>query len=407
MSNKNIIIFLIVLLIAGAALVFWGGSLLFTKDQNQLLDDESAAVENTVTQFGLQLKQVSLLSPDVKTAIQQHYSSLVIPELLAQWIQDPLKAPGRLTSSPSPDHIEIDSTKKLSDGTYEVKGNIIEVTSAQGEEVKIPVTVKVEKRDDKWLISSFVMGSNRAFKNDLIIVFSPLQNQTVTSPLTITGQARGNWYFEASFPVKLLDANNKVLVQAPAQAQGEWMTTDYVPFSVTLTFAKPTTSTGTLVLEKDNPSGLPEHANELRIPVKFDTNQAAQRDIKLYYYNQNKDKDAAGNVLCSRQGLVAVDRQISSSQTPIQDTIKLLLQGQLTQQEKSQGISTEFPLSGVTLKSANLSGGVLTLEFTDPQNKTSGGACRAGILWYQIEATAKQFSEVKSVRFIPETLFQP
>lgn len=40
-------------------------------------------------------------------------------------------------------------------------------------------------------------------------------------------------------------------------------------------------------------------------------------------------------------------------------------------------------------------------------NKTNGGSCRAGILWFQIEATAKQFSEVKQVRFLPEELFQP
>ena len=29
------------------------------------------------------------------------------------------------------------------------------------------------------------------------------------------------------------------------------------------------------------------------------------------------------------------------------------------------------------------------------------------ILWFQIEATAKQFSNVTSVRFMPEELFQP
>jgi len=36
-----------------------------------------------------------------------------------------------------------------------------------------------------------------------------------------------------------------------------------------ITFENPETATGTLVLEKDNPSGLPEHADELRVPVRF------------------------------------------------------------------------------------------------------------------------------------------
>lgn len=106
-------------------------------------------------------------------------------------------------------------------------------------------------------------------KKDLIRVANIEPNQIIKSPLTVKGEARGTWYFEASFPVKLLDANGKVLIQAPAQAQGEWMTNDFVPFEIKLTFAKPTTATGVLVLEKDNPSGLPEHADELRIPVKF------------------------------------------------------------------------------------------------------------------------------------------
>jgi spore germination protein GerM len=129
--------------------------------------------------------------------------------------------------------------------------------------------------------------------------------------------------------------------------------------------------------------------------------------ITLYYYNPAQDKDAAGNVLCSRDGLVGVMREIKLTSTPIHDAIRLLLRGELTQDERQRGITTEFPLSDVELKGANLNNGVLTLEFVDPQNKTSGGSCRAGILWFQIEATAKQFSGVREVRFIPEELFQP
>ncbi len=108
-----------------------------------------------------------------------------------------------------------------------------------------------------------------ASKDDLIRVTSPTIGQTVTSPLVVTGEARGNWYFEAQFPVKLLDGNGNVIASGPASAQGDWMTTDYVPFTITLTFKTPATATGTLVLEKDNPSDLPQNANELRIAVKF------------------------------------------------------------------------------------------------------------------------------------------
>ncbi len=110
---------------------------------------------------------------------------------------------------------------------------------------------------------------NELEKTNLIKIDSPRPNAIVTSPLEITGQARGTWYFEASFPVKLLDANGAELAIIPAQAQGEWMTENFVPFEATLEFIAPTTATGTLILEKDNPSGLPEYADSLIVPVRF------------------------------------------------------------------------------------------------------------------------------------------
>jgi hypothetical protein len=105
--------------------------------------------------------------------------------------------------------------------------------------------------------------------NNLIRVDSPVVNATVADPLTITGQARGNWYFEASFPVKLIDANGVILGQGPVQATGDWMTTEFVPFKGSLTYKNPTTNTGTLIVHNDNPSGDPAKDKELRIPVRF------------------------------------------------------------------------------------------------------------------------------------------
>ena len=122
-----------------------------------------------------------------------------------------------------------------------------------------------------WLNKTNMMPQQKT--NDtydsLIQVFLPLPNQQVASPLKVSGKAVGNWYFEASFPVMILDANGEKLGVVPAQAQSGWMTTEFVPFEATLTFDKPTTKTGTLVLMKDNPSGLPEYDNSISIPVSF------------------------------------------------------------------------------------------------------------------------------------------
>lgn len=114
--------------------------------------------------------------------------------------------------------------------------------------------------------SSLAEGNERQHAD--LRVTEPQPRAIVKSPLTVTGEARGTWYFEASFPVQLLDEQGSLIVMIPAQAEGDWMTTDFVPFSVTLNF-ETDAKMGTLVLMKDNPSGLPEHAAEVRIPVRF------------------------------------------------------------------------------------------------------------------------------------------
>src|SRR3989344_1218765 len=102
-----------------------------------------------------------------------------------------------------------------------------------------------------------------------IIVDTLKVGDTVTSPLAITGTAKG-WYFEASFPVEVRNASGTILAQAPAQAQSDWMVDAFVPFAITLTFpAQPASSTGTIVFRKDNPSGLPENDESLTVPVVF------------------------------------------------------------------------------------------------------------------------------------------
>ena len=105
---------------------------------------------------------------------------------------------------------------------------------------------------------------------DLIMIYSPRPNAKIASPLIISGKARGNWFFEASFPVKLVDENGNELANGIATAQSDWMTEDFVEFLATLEFTAPPTTVGTLILQKDNPSGLSEHNNQLIVPVEFE-----------------------------------------------------------------------------------------------------------------------------------------
>jgi len=103
-----------------------------------------------------------------------------------------------------------------------------------------------------------------------IEIFSPQSGTLITSPLEITGQARGSWYFEGSFPIQLTTIHGLVLGDAVAIAQSDWMTDEFIPFKATLSFHLPEgTEQAELIFEKDNPSGLPEHGTEYRLPVKL------------------------------------------------------------------------------------------------------------------------------------------
>jgi len=105
---------------------------------------------------------------------------------------------------------------------------------------------------------------------DKIILNNFKENQEIISPLEITGKARGAWFFEASFPVILTNWDGLIIAEGYATAQDNWMTENFVNFTAKLEFEKPNTyNNGTLILKKDNPSGLPENDDALEIPITF------------------------------------------------------------------------------------------------------------------------------------------
>lgn len=112
-------------------------------------------------------------------------------------------------------------------------------------------------------------SSDKASIEGKINVDTPMMNETVQSPLHVSGQAVGFWFFEGSFPVRLVNTGGEEIASGVANSTESWMTEDFIPFTVDLTFSPGTSKTGTLILEKDNPSGLPENAGKLEVPVQF------------------------------------------------------------------------------------------------------------------------------------------
>ena len=58
----------------------------------------------------------------------------------------------------------------------------------------------------------------------LMIPTSSLENnKLITSPFSLTGTVTGGgWFFEATFPVTLLDANGNVIASTTARAATDW-----------------------------------------------------------------------------------------------------------------------------------------------------------------------------------------
>jgi hypothetical protein len=118
-----------------------------------------------------------------------------------------------------------------------------------------------------------------------ITVSSPRPFENVSSPLTITGSARGTWYFEGTFPIVVVDWNGRIIGEGYATAQDDWMTDAYVPFKATAElYISPETpyGDGRIIFRKDNPSGLFEYDDAYELPIFFEGFDEASSEDAIY-----------------------------------------------------------------------------------------------------------------------------
>lgn len=111
--------------------------------------------------------------------------------------------------------------------------------------------------------------------NDLLVVDTPLPGASVTSPIQVSGQARGYWFFEATAPVTVTNWDGLIIGQGYIEADGDWMTEDFVPFTGEITYQQEPnaySATGTIIFMKDNPSALPENDAAYEMQVQLDDN---------------------------------------------------------------------------------------------------------------------------------------
>ena len=232
---------------------------------------------------------------------------------------------------------------------------------------------------------------------DDVRLHSPQRDAIVASPLVVEGEARGSWFFEASFPVRVLDAAGLEIAVAPAQAIGEWMTPDFVPFAATLEFDSPVAGTrGTIVLEKANASGLQEHAGELRIPVTFAVSplrgETADATMTVQVFFSNATLVEGADIDCAV--VFPVARLVPRTAAPARAALEALVAGP-TADERARGYTTSIG-PHVEIRSLAIDQGVARVDFSAALERT-GGACVVTAIRSQIETTLEQFPSVRVV----------
>lgn len=237
-----------------------------------------------------------------------------------------------------------------------------------------------------FIFSTFCASVFGGCVSQEVVVESPKPGELIESPLIVKGEARGYWFFEASFPVKLVSGDGDVLGFSIAQAKGDWMTADFVPFESTLEFKSSGLSEGVLIFEKDNPSGLPEHGGSFTVPVLL---KPETIKVKAFFNNEKLDPEFT----CVK--VFPVEREIPKTLATARAALEELLKGP-TDEEKSEGFSTNIN-SGVKIQKLAIEKGIAKVDFDKQLEFQVGGSCRVAAISHQIMETLKQFSTVSSV----------
>jgi len=219
-----------------------------------------------------------------------------------------------------------------------------------------------------------------------VIIETPLPDTVVRSPLSVSGEAKGGWFFEANIPVVLKDQNGNVIGQAGGTAGSDWTTTSFVPFTATLDFQNPGTPYGTLEIQKDNPSGAAENAGSFSLPVRFDL---AAYQVQVFWGSRHLNPDE-GDCTKVFPGL----REIPATTTIAGATLDQLLAGP-TAGEKRATYFTEIP-DGVKVQSLTIQDGVARVDFSSALSSVAG-SCAVQTVRAQIVHTLEQFPTVTSV----------
>lgn len=218
----------------------------------------------------------------------------------------------------------------------------------------------------------------------------PHVNDTVSSPLKITGSVNGDGWtgFEGQVgTVRLLDSNGNQLALGILTATADWVKLP-TPFETTLWFDYPTDGTGTLVFKNENASGELSRDKTFTLPVRLIKSSSEKTTVKAYFTYVKLNPIYCGAVY-------PLEREVKKTETPARAALEELLKGP-TAKEKNASWSTAIN-EGVKIQSLTIENGVAKVDFNDQFQAGVAGSCRVTAIRAQLEQTFLQFPTVKSV----------
>lgn len=237
-----------------------------------------------------------------------------------------------------------------------------------------------------------------------ITVTAPTPNQTISSPVTITGQAR---VFENAINWDIRDSNGALVASGNAMATAPDIG-QFGPYTITTNFPAPTTSTGTVrVFNYSAKDGAME--NVVTVPVFFsrtntDSNTTTSTVVLVFFSNTQKDPNTTA---CERT--YPVQRRIPQTPAVGRASLQELFKGP-TAQERSQSYQTNIN-PGVTINNLTITDGIAHVDVSPTIEQGVGGSCRVAAIRSQITNTLLQFPTVKrvilSVNGRTEDILQP
>lgn len=225
---------------------------------------------------------------------------------------------------------------------------------------------------------------NSSLNSSNIHIFSPIQGDTITSPVKISGEVR---VFENQFNIRIKDATGKVLVEESAMG-GNGDMGQFNPFEKEVAYTKSSTAEGTIeIFDYSAKDG--SEIDKVIIPVKFES-ELSTLDIQSFFGNTKMDPKTTD---CKT--VYPVVRKIAHTNETARAAIEELLKGP-TKDELALGYFTSIN-SGVQLKSINIVKGIATVDFNQALQAGVGGSCKVANIRSQITEAIKQFGTVNSV----------